>query len=310
MAERFSRTENAQTPRCRKVQYRCESVPDECSTVISQRPRALLRSVLVMFLLLICSEARQAAYAEAATDAVSVAVCPLTIQQVVDHLVRANHDRAHTLLAYQGTRTYKVEYRGFPSNRSAEMTVTVEYRAPGTKEFTIQSATGSKIIIDRVLKKLLDAEKEAQTERMQMRTALNTDNYNFTMVGLEETPIGSLYVLIVEPKTKDKFLYRARIWVDAKDFALIRIKGEPATNPSFWIKNSEIEQLYKKVGNFWLPARNHSISSVRLGGRAELTIEYGSYKTTSVDEMEIVATPNPLEDSRRVLDVAEHRSKP
>jgi hypothetical protein len=44
-----------------------------------------------------------------------------------------------------------------------------------------------------------------------------------------------------------------------------------------------IEQLYKKVGNFWLPARNLSISSVRLGGGAGLTIEYTFYKTTSVD---------------------------
>jgi len=190
------------------------------------------------------------------------------------------------------------------------MVVTVEFRSPGSKEFTIQSTTGSKIIIDRVFKRLLDAEKEAQSERMQIRTALNTENYNFTMVGLEGTQLGSMYELIVEPKTKDKFLYRARVWVDAKDFALVRIKGEPATNPSFWIKNSEIEQLYKKVGNFWLPARNHSISSVRLGGRAELTIEYGSYKTTSIDEIEIVSTPNPLEDSRHVLDVAERRSKP
>jgi hypothetical protein len=276
---------------------------------ISRRPRVVLRIVLLIFFLMICSEARQLARAEAAA-ASSVADCPLTIQQVVDNLVRANHDRAHALRAYQGTRTYRVEYRGFPSNRSAEMVVTVEYRAPGIKEFTIESATGSKIIIDRVLKKLLDAEKEAQTERMQTRTALNTDNYNFTMVGFEGAPAGSMYVLVVEPKTKDKFLYRARVWVDAKDFALVRIKGEPATNPSFWIKNSEIEQLYKKVGKFWLPASNHSISFVRLGGRAELTIEYGSYKTTSVDETEIVSKPNPLEDSRRVLDVAEQRSKP
>jgi len=277
---------------------------------ISLRPRGLLRCILLIFPLLICSEARQPARAETAAAAASVADRPLTVQQVVDNLVRANHDRAHALRGYQGIRTYRVEYRGFPSNRSAEMVVTVEFRSPGSKEFTIQSTTGSKIIIDRVFKRLLDAEKEAQSERMQIRTALNTENYNFTMVGLEGTQLGSMYELIVEPKTKDKFLYRARVWVDAKDFALVRIKGEPATNPSFWIKNSEIEQVYKKVGNFWLPARNHSISSVRLGGHAELTIEYGSYKTTSVDEIKIVSTPNPLEDSRRVLDVAEHRSKP
>ena len=54
-----------------------------------------------------------------------------------------------------------MEYRGFPGTRSAEMIVNVKYQSPGTKEFTIQSATGSTIIIDKVFKKLLEAEKEA-----------------------------------------------------------------------------------------------------------------------------------------------------
>jgi hypothetical protein len=34
-------------------------------------------------------------------------------------------------------------------------------KSPGTKEFIIQSETGSKLIIDRVFKKLLQSEKEA-----------------------------------------------------------------------------------------------------------------------------------------------------
>ncbi len=268
-----------------------------------------MRSGLLIFPLLICVAGLRPAGAETDIAATSVANS-LTAQQVVDNMVRANHDRARSLRGYQGIRTYRVEYRGFPSNRSAEMVVAVDYSAPDTKEFIVRSATGSKLIIDRVFKKLLEAEKEAQTERMQMRTALNNDNYSFALVGVEGTPPGTMYVLLVEPKTKDKFLYRARVWVDAKDFAVVRIKGEPATNPSFWIKNSEIEQVYKKVGNFWLPAQNHSISSVRLGGRAELTIEYGAYKTKPASEIEIFAKPGAVAGDGRSLDVAEHRSKP
>jgi hypothetical protein len=45
-----------------------------------------------------------------------------------------------------------VEYRGFPGTRSAEMVVDVKYQSPGMKEFTIQSATGSKMIIEKVFK--------------------------------------------------------------------------------------------------------------------------------------------------------------
>jgi hypothetical protein len=160
------------------------------------------------------------------------------------------------------------------------MIVDVKYQAPGTKEFTVRSSTGSKLIIDRVFKKLLEAEQEALKADAQTHTALNTDNYNFALVGSEDTPAGPVYVLTVEPRTLDKFLYRGKIWVDAKDFAVVRLKAEPARNPSFWTKKSEIEQEYSKVNDFWLPALNRSVSSIRLGGRAELTIEYKSYQIT------------------------------
>jgi hypothetical protein len=34
------------------------------------------------------------------------------------------------------------------------------------------------------------------------------------------------------------------------------------------------------VQNFWLPRRNESVSDIRLGGRATLTIEYNNYRVT------------------------------
>jgi hypothetical protein len=92
-----------------------------------------------------------------------------------------------------------------------------------------------------------------------------------------------MYVLIVEPKTKDRFLYRGRIWVDAEDFAVVRLEAEPAKNPSFWTKSNEVEQVYMKVNDFWLPSRNHSVTTIRLGGRAELTIQYNNYQITGAD---------------------------
>ena len=102
-----------------------------------------------------------------------------------------------------------------------------------------------------------------------------------------------MYVLIVEPRTKDKFLYRGRIWVDADDFAVARLEAEPAKNPSFWTKNSEVEQVYMKVSDFWLPARNHSITAIQLGGRAELTIQYNSYQITGADPIGNLTTLEP-----------------
>ncbi|MGB7622385.1 MAG: hypothetical protein WBN92_08560, partial [Terriglobia bacterium] len=104
--------------------------------------------------------------------------------------------------------------------------------------------------------------------------------YVFTLNGYESTPAGSIYLLSVEPRTKDKFLYRGRIWVDAEDFAVVRMEVEPAKNPSFWTKNTEVEQAYVKVGGFWLPAQHRSLSTIRLGGRADFTIDYKDYQIT------------------------------
>ena len=124
---------------------------------------------------------------------------------------------------------------------------------------------------------------EALSADAQRRTALNSENYDFTMAAYESTSSGSMYVLTVEPRTKSKFLFRGRVWVDATDFAVVRVEAEPAKSPSFWTKSSQIEQLYQKVSDFWLPQRNHSISSIRIGGRAELTIDYQGYKITASD---------------------------
>jgi hypothetical protein len=46
----------------------------------------------------------------------------------------------------------------------------------------------------------------------------------------------------------------------------------------FWTKKSQIHQEYGKVQGFWLPLKNESVSYIRLGGRATLTIEYTDYR--------------------------------
>jgi hypothetical protein len=204
----------------------------------------------------------------------------LKTEEIVTRMVERNLERARALGAYQGTRVYRLEYHGFPGSRSAEMIVEMKYRAPGTKDFTVRSQHGSKLIIDRVFNRMLQTEKEALAEENQSRVALNQDNYRFAVVGSENMPTGAAYILAVEPRTENKLLYRGRIWVDAGDFAVVRIEAAPAKNPSFWTKETKIEQVYGKVGNFWLPVFNRSSSEVRLGGHASFTIEYQDYQIT------------------------------
>ena len=176
-------------------------------------------------------------------------------------------------------RQYTLDYTGFPSSRSAEMTVRVWYRAPGTKKFAVLTESGSKLILNRVFRKLLESEQESsEDEKNRSEVALTTDNYRFSLQGCDVAGGRDLYVMDVQPLRETKFLYRGTIWIDAQDFAVTRIDAEPAKNPSFWTKRSQIHHRYRKIGEFYLPALNETMTDVRLGGKAVLTIRYDDYK--------------------------------
>lgn len=205
----------------------------------------------------------------------------LDLSQVLDKLVEKNAERADALQKYQSRRFYTLDYTGFPTSLHAEMVVDMIYDAPATKQFKIVSQSGPEWIIDRILKRLLDAEQEALSEENRERVALNSSNYDFSGFEHLDAPDNCSYVVAVQPKIPSKLLYRGRIWVDSKDFAVCRIEAEPSKNPSFWIKKTEIHHSYLKIGDFWLPSENKSVSAVRGGGRAVLTIKYQNYEILS-----------------------------
>jgi hypothetical protein len=252
-----------------------------CGIFCKQSMKMNLHLGLLSVQLLMCIGLWQSSSAQPSNRGAIDPRIALTSEEVVSKLVQRNLERAQALTAYEGTRIYRLEHHGFPGSRSAEMTVAVTYRSPGTKEFNIRSESGSRLLIEKVFHKLLQSEKEAMTEENQARVALNNDNYHFTLAGYEIRPTGSCYILSVEPLTSNKLLYRGRIWVDAAEFAVVRIEAAPAKNPSFWTKETKIEQAYAKVGDFWLPLSNRSKSTIRLGGHAYLSIDYHDYRITA-----------------------------
>ncbi len=112
----------------------------------------------------------------------------------------------------------------------------------------------------------------------------------FELLGYEPSGTGGQYVFRVSPKFNSKYVYRGKLWVDGTDFAVTRIEAEPAQNPSFWTKKSEIHHEYEKVDGFWVPARNESVSYIRLGGRATLTIEYKDYRLADANHHPVQAS--------------------
>ncbi|MFB3812800.1 MAG: outer membrane lipoprotein-sorting protein [Terriglobales bacterium] len=220
----------------------------------------------------------------------------LSAEQIVQQMTERNRERAEALRNYSGNRVYHVRYTGFPGKREAVMTVRAQYTAPNQKEFTIVSQNGSSLLINRVLKKLLESEQEAATKDNAKSTALGPQNYQFELLGTEAVNDRPCYLLGVIPKQKSKFLYRGKVWVDGSDFAVVKIEAEPAKRPSFWISKTRINHSYAKVGDFWLPAENLSTTDVRLGGVATLTIKYADYVVNAPEK----PAPAPASEASRL----------
>ena len=191
-------------------------------------------------------------------------------------MLRHNQARAEGLKHYQSVRHYEVNYTGYSAKIGAKLVVQADYDSISGKTFRVLSQSGSRLLVDKVLKRLLESEKDAARDKNS--TALTPANYRFRLVGIESLAGRPAYILEVEPLLDSKYLYRGRIWVDAADFAVARIEAEPARNPSFWISSTAINHLYTRTDGFWLPAQNRSESKVRVGGTAVLTIDYGAYQ--------------------------------
>ena len=204
---------------------------------------------------------------------------PLSVDEVMQRVVQMNEQRASALETYTSVRSYHLECHGL-SHKTADMVVRAEYDAPNKKVFTIVSESGSGTVRSRVFKKLLEAEQESMREENQERSAITPQNYTFQLTDYQKIDGNEFYVLEARPLTKNKILFRGRIWVDAKDFAIAQVQGEPAVNPSWWTVKTDFKRSYQEIGSFWLPESNESETKVRIFGTAVLTIKYGEYQIT------------------------------
>lgn len=221
----------------------------------------------------------------------AIVSAPLTADELMDRVVVMNNTRSKALAGYSSLRIYHLECHCL-SHKKAELVVRINYQAPDRKDFTIVSESGSGAIRDRVFKRLLDAEQESMQQEIQQRSAITRENYTFKMSDYERTDGHAFYVLDAQPRSKDPFLFRGRIWVDAKDLAITRVEGEPAVNPSWWTERTEFKRFYQKIGAFWLPESNESETRVRAIGTAVLSIEYRDYLITQAGSTTFAYSPH------------------
>jgi hypothetical protein len=198
---------------------------------------------------------------------------------IVQRMVQMNQARTKALRGYRSFRHYFAENSAF--GLRADVSVQEIYSFPGKKEFTIVSETGSPFIRHRVIEKLMEAEIDDTSSEHREEGELTPENYVFRKVGNETIAGRPAYIFEVSPKTSHKYLMRGRVWIDAQDFAVVRMEGSTANNPSFWTRKTHFVRNYGKHGAFWLPTSVESDSQILLAGKGLLRIDYSNYEIDS-----------------------------
>jgi hypothetical protein len=201
----------------------------------------------------------------------------LSADEVVAKMMERDNQRQAALRGYTASRRYVLE--NSRHHKRAEMLVAVTCLDNGSKQFQTVSATGWGAARSHVFPRLLESESEASLPGVRDRSRITPENYSFEIVGNESINQRPAYVIAIAPKTQNKYLIRGKIWVDLDEFAIVRIEGQPAKSPSFWIKSVHFVHTYQKSGSLWLPASDRSVTDVRILGATELTIEYFGYAT-------------------------------
>lgn len=175
-------------------------------------------------------------------------------------------------VSYSCERTYDLDYNGFPSSRQAQIRAQVEHHGSAVA-ITVVSESGSAVLRNHVLQRMIGAERDASTGPEHEESRLSLQNYSFTLEGKEESAHGPVYVLLIKPHMKSKIAWSGRVWVDGANYSVIRAEGQPEKMPSWWTVHSEFTATYQNLNGVWVPERNVSDTKVRFGGHAHLEID-------------------------------------
>lgn len=203
----------------------------------------------------------------------------LTTDEVIAKMLERNRLRSEELHRYSATRTYEI--RSSEGKLAAQAVVRVTYEAPDKKSFAKTSEEGSAIVRHLVFDRLLQSEGDTASGRDHHDSAITTANYSFTPAGKENIGPYRCFVFEATPRRRDKYLFEGRIWVDAKDFAIVKVAGHPAKKPSFWVNRADFVRQYQNIDGFWLPYRDETLVEVKMYGRKIFTVEHRQYVINS-----------------------------
>jgi hypothetical protein len=156
-------------------------------------------------------------------------------------------------------------------DRKAWIEAQTDYSLDGGFEYQVTAEGGSSYIRSRILRAVLDGERDLIAQGKTGRSALAQTNYIFRPHGIDADGLANI---LLSPRRKDGVLVAGTLFLQAAEAYPVRLQGRLARNPSFWVKNVDIVRTYARLNGAIMPVALQSTADIRFFGPAALRMTY------------------------------------
>ena len=189
------------------------------------------------------------------------------LQTIVTHLEDTQQNNPARYRPYVLTREYKFYHGEATTDAKSEVVAEVSFVPPNRKSFEILNTRGSgrgTSVVKHILESEAELAKDVTTNEVSRR------NYDFALGGQASVNGRNCYVLSLKPKRDERSLFNGKVFVDAQNYRILKLEGQPSRSPSWWLKTTYITLLFGDVDGLWLPVATNGTSELRMFGRYTL----------------------------------------
>jgi hypothetical protein len=182
---------------------------------------------------------------------------------------------SHPFVPTQYRATRRLEATG--SGQRGWLDAQTAFSPAAGMHYEVTAEGGSGLIRARVLRSLLDQERELIATGSAESVSIDRSNYAFAAQGI--TPDGLVQVAL-QPLRKHRALIAGTMLLAPDDGDLRRVEGRLAKNPSFWLRKVDVVRSYARINGVLVPLSLQSTAQVRFLGGSSLRM---TYQYTEID---------------------------
>lgn len=187
--------------------------------------------------------------------------------------------RVKNVLAFTDIEHYAV-YRGKDETHPvAEMTARDSYKKGAGKTYTILSQSGSGIVQRFGLQPLLEHETSINVPGKVEDSWFTSANYEMKLKpgGIQRVDGRDCFALAITPKHKAPNMIDGTLWVDTRDYSIVKVQGIASQKPSIFAGTTHMMRKYVNIDGYPMATHARAESDSFLIGRTVVVIDYTDY---------------------------------